>query len=147
MMAKHLLIKANGVEALVHYVDPAVLGGEDEEGHEGVAQVVEVVLVVYPPVPVPTQFQALRFVLHRVRVRTLAVEEEPLEELHAEDAKDDEERAADQNDVSDRLQRGEQCLRGAFIVGQLPATSNCLFVYLLIASECMKEIVYLLYRG
>ena len=127
MVAKHLLIKANGVEALVHDVDPAVLGGEDEEGHEGVAQVVEVVLVVYPPVPVPTQFQALRFVLHRVRVRTLAVEEEPLEELHAEDAEDDEERTADQNDVSDGLQRGEQGLRGAFIVSFNRLSIACSF--------------------
>ena len=95
MMAKHLLIKANGVEALVHYVDPAVLGGEHEEGHEGVAQVVEVVLVVDPAVPVAAQLEALRLVLHGVGVRPLAVEEEPLEELHAEDAEDDEECAAD----------------------------------------------------
>ena len=105
------MVKSNGVEALVHDVDPAVFGGEHEEGHEGVAQVVEVVLVVYPAIPVPAQLQALRLVLHGVRVRTLAVEKEALEELHAEDAKDDEEGAADQDDVSDGLQRREQRLR------------------------------------
>lgn len=101
---KHLLVKSNGVEALVHDVDPAVLGGEHEEGHEGVAQVVEVVLLVYPAVPVPTQLQALRLVLHGGRVRTLAVEKEPLEELHTQDAEYDEEGAADQDNVSDGLQ-------------------------------------------
>ena len=115
------MVKSNGVEALVHDVDPAIFGGEHEEGHEGVAQVVEVVLLVYPAVPVPTQLQALRLVLHGGRVRTLAVEKESLEELHAEDAEDDEEGAADQDDVPDRLQRREQRLkRGSH--RQLPPT-------------------------
>ena len=110
-LSKHLLVKSNGVEALVHDVDPAVFGGEHEEGHEGVAQVVEVVLVVDPTIPVPAQLQALRLVLHGVRVRTLAVEKEALEELHAEDAENDEEGAADQDNVSNGLQRREQRLR------------------------------------
>ena len=100
----HLLVKSNGVEALVHDVDPAVLGGEHEEGHEGVAQVVEVVLVVDPAIAIAAQLQALRLVRHVPRVRTLAVEKEPLEELHTQDAEDDEEGAADQDNVSDGLQ-------------------------------------------
>ena len=37
-----------------------------------------------------------------------AVEEETLEELDAEDAKDDEEGAADEDDVSDGFEAGEQ---------------------------------------
>ena len=77
--AKYLLVESDRVEPLVHDVDPAVLGGEHEEGHEGVAQVVEVVLVVDPAVPVAAQLEALRLVLHVAGVRPLAVEEEPLE--------------------------------------------------------------------
>jgi hypothetical protein len=49
---------------LVHDGDPAVFGRQDEEGHEGLPQIVEVVLVVDPPVAFVAQLQALGSVLH-----------------------------------------------------------------------------------
>ena len=81
MMAKHLLIKANGVEALVHYVDPAVLGGEDEQGHEGSAEVVKIVFLIYPAIVLV--LQTLRLVCDVLghNVRSVTVEEKSLEEL------------------------------------------------------------------
>lgn len=79
----YLLIKADCVQPLIHDVHPAVLGGEHEEGHEGLAQVVEVVLVVDPAVAIGAEFQALRLVLHQLRVRALAVIKYAFEELQA----------------------------------------------------------------
>jgi len=64
---------------LVHDRDPSVFGREDEEGHEGLAQVVEVVLVVHPAVAFVGHFQALSFVLDQVGVWSLAVKEDSFE--------------------------------------------------------------------
>ncbi len=72
----YLLVYSDGVEPLVHDVDPSVLGGQDEEGHERLAEVVEVVLVVDPLVAVGSQLQALSLVRHQFGIRTLAVVED-----------------------------------------------------------------------
>ena len=77
----YLLVDTDSVETLVHDVDPSVFGRENEERHERLAQVVKVVLVVDPAVAVAAQLQALSLVLDKVRVRTLAVKENALEQL------------------------------------------------------------------
>ena len=75
----HLLVRADSIETLVHDGDPSVFRREDEEGHEGLAQVVKVVLVVDPPVAFVGQLQALSFVFDQVRVRAFAVKEDSFE--------------------------------------------------------------------
>ena len=53
-----------------------------------------------------------------------AVEEEALEELDAEDAKDDEEGAADEDDVADGFEAGEQGLHHQ-LQTRSPAQAGC----------------------
>ena len=77
----YLLVEPYGVQALVHDVDPSVLGGEDEERHERLAQVVKVVLVVDPLVAVAGQLQALGLVGDEFGVGALTVVEDALEQL------------------------------------------------------------------
>ena len=62
--------------------------------------------------PVLWVLEALNFVgnVQGDDVRPVAVEEESLEELHTEDPEDDEECAADEDNVAYRLQRGEKSL-------------------------------------
>ena len=46
----YLSVHGDGVQSVVHDVDPAVLAGQDEETHESLAQVVEIVSLVPPAV-------------------------------------------------------------------------------------------------
>ena len=81
LLCSHLLIEPHCVQPLIHDVHPSVLGGEDEERHECLAQVVKVVLVVDPAVAVAAQLQALSLVGDAVGVGALAVVEDALEQL------------------------------------------------------------------
>ncbi len=81
----YLLIQTNCIQTLVHNVNPTILGGEHEQGHEGLPQVVEVVLVIDPAVSVAAQLKALGFVLNELGVGTLAVVEDALEQLQRTD--------------------------------------------------------------
>jgi hypothetical protein len=74
----NLLINPNAVQALVHDVDPSILGRQDEKGHECLTQVVEIVLLVNPLV-VFVVIQAVRFIRDVSQIWTDAVIECPLE--------------------------------------------------------------------
>ena len=95
-----LLVQPDSVQAVVHYVDPTVLRGEDKERHESLSQVVKVVLLVDPPVfRVVQAFHLVRDVL-QFHFRSFTVEEEALEQLNSQDAKYDKEGATDENNVA-----------------------------------------------
>ena len=93
-----LLVEPHCVQTVVHDVDPAVPGAQHEQRHEGLPQVVEVVLLVLPFVVVVL---AVAAVDDAREVLADAVVEGTFEELDAEDAEDDEECAADEDDVAD----------------------------------------------
>jgi len=97
-----LLVNADGIETGVHDVHPAVAGAQDEQGHQGLAQIIEVVLAVRPHVARYTA--ALIRIADALDILALAVVEGALEQLDAQDAEDDEEGAADQDDVADGTQ-------------------------------------------
>ena len=105
-----LLVDADSVQAVVHDVHPTVLGGEDEQGHEGSAEVVKIVFLIYPAIVLV--LQTLRLVCDVLghNVRPVTVEEKSFEELNPEDAEYDEECAADKNDVPNRFERREESL-------------------------------------
>ena len=66
---------------MVHDVDPAVLGGQHEQGHESSAQIIEVVLLVYPAIVLVLETLGLVSDVERHHVRPVTVEEESFEEL------------------------------------------------------------------
>jgi len=82
-------------------VDLPVLARQDEQRHERLPQIVEVIAVVDPPVP--RVHGAVGTSGDIIELGTDAVEHHPLEELNAQDAEDDEEGAADQHNVTDGL--------------------------------------------
>ena len=49
-MSGYLGVHGDGVQSVVHDVDPAVLAGEDEETDESLAQVVKIIFPVPPAV-------------------------------------------------------------------------------------------------
>ena len=106
--AAYLLIDPDGIEARIHDVHPAVARRKNKERHEGLAEIVEVVLPVEPDVALICE--AVGLVAHVLDVRPVAVIERALEQLHAEDAEDNEERAANEDNVADRPQRREKRL-------------------------------------
>ena len=77
----NLLINADSVQAVVHDVDPAVLGGQHEEGHESSAEIIEVVLLVDPAVVLVLQTLGLVGDVERHHVWPITVEEESFEQL------------------------------------------------------------------
>ena len=76
-----LLVDPDSIQAVVHDVHPAIPVGEDEQGDEGPAQVVEVVFLVYPAIVFVLQTLRLVGDILRHNVRPVAVEEKSLEEL------------------------------------------------------------------
>lgn len=46
----NLFINTRSIQSMIHDVHPAIFGGEHKEGHQRLAQVVKVVLLVYPTV-------------------------------------------------------------------------------------------------
>ena len=75
---------------MVHDINPAILGRQDEERHQSLAEIVEVVLVVDPAVAVGTQLQALGFVRDVLGVGAVAVKKYPFEKLFkAKERKDE----------------------------------------------------------
>ena len=66
---------------MVHDVHPAVLGREDEQGHEGSAEIVKIVLLIQPAVVFVLETLLLVGDVHGYNVRAVAVEEKSLEEL------------------------------------------------------------------
>ena len=66
---------------MVHDVDPAVLGGQHEEGHESSAEIIEVVLLVYPAVVLVLETLGLVGDVESHHVRPVTVEEESFEQL------------------------------------------------------------------
>ena len=75
----NLLINADSVQAVVHDVHPAVLGGQHEEGHERGAEVVEVVLLVDPAVLLVLETLRLVGDVLVLHVRAVAVEKQSFE--------------------------------------------------------------------
>lgn len=74
------MIHSNGIQPGVHDVDPAVFGGEDEEGHESLPEVVKVVGPIDPDVP-GIRIEAISPIPNVPDVGALAVIEAPLEQL------------------------------------------------------------------
>ena len=66
---------------MVHDIHPAVFGGEDEESHESVEDVIKVVFLVDPPVAWVLQTVRLAGDVLLGHVRAVAVEEKALEQL------------------------------------------------------------------
>ena len=98
-----LLVQSHGVQTMVHDVHPAVLGGEDKERHERLSKIVEVVLLVDPPVLSVVQAVPLVRDVLQFNFRAFTVEEEALEQLNSQDAEYDKEGATDENDVANRF--------------------------------------------
>ena len=44
------MVESNSIQPMVHDVHPAVFGGENEESHESIEDVVKIVFLVDPPV-------------------------------------------------------------------------------------------------
>ena len=98
-----LLVQSHGVQTMVHDVHPAVLGGEDKERHERLSKIVEVVLLVDPPVLSVVQAVPLVRDVLQFNFRAFTVEEEALEQLNSQDTEYDKEGATDENNVADRF--------------------------------------------
>ena len=76
-----LKIRTDGIKSVVHDIHPAVLGGEDKQGHESVEDVIKVVFLVDPPVAWVLQTVRLAGDVLLGHVRAVAVEEKALEQL------------------------------------------------------------------
>ena len=76
-----LLVDADSIQPVVHDVHPAVLGGEDEQGHEGSAEIVEIVFLVQPAIVLVLKTLGLVGDVLGNNVRTVTVEEKSFEEL------------------------------------------------------------------
>ena len=113
-----LLVDADSVQAMVHDVHPTVLGGEDEQGHEGSAEVVKIVFLIYPAIVLVLQTLRLVGDVLGHNVRPVTVEEKSFEELNPEDAEYDEECAADEDNVSDWFEGREESLDDEFQAGR-----------------------------
>ena len=66
---------------MIHDVNPTILGGEDEQSHESVEDVVKVVLLVAPLVLWVLQTVGLLCDVLTVNPRTVAIEEKSFEKL------------------------------------------------------------------
>ena len=67
---------------MVHDVHPAILGGENKQGHESLAQVVKVVLLVYPSVFFILKTLKLVSDILVYNVWSITVKEQPFEQLN-----------------------------------------------------------------
>ena len=76
-----LLVDADSIQSVVHDVHPSVLGGEDEEGHEGSAEIVKIVFLIYPAIVLVLQALHLVGDVLGHYVGPVTVEEESLEQL------------------------------------------------------------------
>ena len=76
-----LKIRTDGIKSVVHDIHPAVLGGEDEQGHESPAEVIKVVLLIDPAIVLVLQALHLVGDVLGHHVGPVTVEEESLEQL------------------------------------------------------------------
>ena len=76
-----LLVDADRIQTVVHDVHPTILGGEDEQGHEGSAEIVKIVLLVQPAVVFVLETLLLVGDVHGYHVWAIAVEEQSFKEL------------------------------------------------------------------
>ena len=76
-----LLVNADRIQAVVHDVHPTILGGEDEQGHEGSAEIVKIIFLIYPAIVFVLQTLHLVGDVLGHNVRAVTVEEKSLEEL------------------------------------------------------------------
>ena len=76
-----LLVNPDRIQAVVHDVHPTILGGEDEQGHEGSAEIVKIIFLIYPAIVFVLQTLQLVGDVLGHNVRAVAVEEKSLEEL------------------------------------------------------------------
>ena len=76
-----LLVDADSIQSVVHDVHPAVLGGEDEEGHEGSAEIVKIVFLIYPAIVLVLKALGLIGNVLSYNVGAVTVEEKSFEEL------------------------------------------------------------------
>ena len=76
-----LLVDADRIQAVVHDVHPTILGGEDEQGHEGSAEIVKIIFLIQPAIVFVLQTLQLVGDVLGHNVRAVTVEEKSLEEL------------------------------------------------------------------
>ena len=76
-----LLVDADRIQTVVHDVHPTILGGEDEQGHEGSAEVVKIVFLIYPAIVLVLRALGLVGNVLSYNVGAVAVEEKSFEEL------------------------------------------------------------------
>ena len=84
----HLFVKSHSVQTMVHDVHPAVFRGEDEEGHQGVEDVVKVVLLVDPPVSRILQTGSFVWDILALHILPVTIEEKSFEQLKRESSGD-----------------------------------------------------------
>ena len=75
------MVDADSIQSVVHDVHPAILGGEDEQGHEGSAKIVKIVFLIYPAIVLVLQTLSLVGNVLSYNVGAVAVEEKSFEEL------------------------------------------------------------------